>query len=179
MEVRSQGEDWGWWHEHSLKGASAPQLAGRASGKKSGPAGEAGDDCFGVRAERGFLLHVPTDGTAPTKRAPEMGASRGDQLGPQRRVWTTNAAIGVPRSLCASAGHYPHPTPPGSLCSPPLPGSRDPGTTSRENTQHSSGWCNIMLASAAAGSPCIPVMTSVPFPLPGLSEQESPNQQVL
>ena len=32
-EVRSQGEDWGWLHEHSLKGASAPQLAGRESGK--------------------------------------------------------------------------------------------------------------------------------------------------
>ena len=37
-EVRSQGEDWGWLHEHSLKGASAPQLAGRESGKKSGTA---------------------------------------------------------------------------------------------------------------------------------------------
>ena len=37
-EVRSQGEDWGWLREHSLKGASAPQLAGRESGKKSGPA---------------------------------------------------------------------------------------------------------------------------------------------
>ena len=36
--VRSQGEDWGWWPEHSLKGASAPQLAGRESRKKSGPA---------------------------------------------------------------------------------------------------------------------------------------------
>ena len=37
-EVRSQGEDWGWWCEHSLKGASVPQLAGRESGKKSGAA---------------------------------------------------------------------------------------------------------------------------------------------
>ena len=37
-EVRSQGEDWGWLREHSLKGASAPWLAGRESGKKSGPA---------------------------------------------------------------------------------------------------------------------------------------------
>ena len=34
-EVRSQGEDWGWLGEHSLKGASAPQLAGRESGEKS------------------------------------------------------------------------------------------------------------------------------------------------
>ena len=30
---RYQGEDWGWLCEHSLKGASAPQLAGRESGK--------------------------------------------------------------------------------------------------------------------------------------------------
>ena len=37
-EVGSQGEDWGWRREHSLKGASAPQLARRESGKKSGPA---------------------------------------------------------------------------------------------------------------------------------------------
>ena len=33
-EVGSQGEEWGWRREHSLKGASAPQLAGRGSGKK-------------------------------------------------------------------------------------------------------------------------------------------------
>ena len=32
-EFRSQGEDWGWLHEHSLKGASAQQLARRESGK--------------------------------------------------------------------------------------------------------------------------------------------------
>ena len=38
MEVRSQGEDWGWLHEHSLNRASAPQLARRESRKKSGPA---------------------------------------------------------------------------------------------------------------------------------------------
>ena len=36
-EVRSQGEDWGWLPEHSLKGASAPQLDGKESRKKSGP----------------------------------------------------------------------------------------------------------------------------------------------
>ena len=36
--VGSQGEDWGWRHEHSLKRASATQLAGRESGKKSGAA---------------------------------------------------------------------------------------------------------------------------------------------
>ena len=67
MEVRPQGEDWGWLHEHSLKGASAPQLAGRESGKRSGAAEEARDNCFGVHEERGFR--------APPKRAPETGAT--------------------------------------------------------------------------------------------------------
>ena len=37
-EVGSQGEDWGWRCEHSLKGASAPQLTGSESGEKSGTA---------------------------------------------------------------------------------------------------------------------------------------------
>ena len=37
-EVRSQGEDWGWLREHSMKGASGPRLARRESRKKSGTA---------------------------------------------------------------------------------------------------------------------------------------------
>ena len=81
-EVRSQGEDWGWLHEHSLKGASVPQLAWRESGKKSGAAEETRDFflplCFLVREERRL--------TAPLKGAPETGASHGYQLGPQRRA---------------------------------------------------------------------------------------------
>ena len=43
LEVRPQGEDWDWLCEHSLKGASAPQLARRESEKKSGTAEEARD----------------------------------------------------------------------------------------------------------------------------------------
>ena len=38
VSVGSQGEDWGWQRKHSLKGASAAQLARRESGKKFGPA---------------------------------------------------------------------------------------------------------------------------------------------
>ena len=56
--VGAQGEDWGWRREHSLNGASAPQLAGRESGERSGAAEEARDFflplCFLVREERGF-----------------------------------------------------------------------------------------------------------------------------
>ena len=65
--VGSQGGDWGWRREHSLKGASAPQLAKRESGIKSGPAREARDLCFGVCEERGFLPSVPTEGRALPK----------------------------------------------------------------------------------------------------------------
>ena len=81
-EVRSRGEAWGWLREHSLKGASAPQLARRESRKRSGTAEEAKDFfmplCFLVPEERGLR--------APLKGAPEMGASRGYQHGPQRRA---------------------------------------------------------------------------------------------
>ena len=38
LEFRSQGEDWGWLSEHSLKGVTVLQLAGRESGEKSGRA---------------------------------------------------------------------------------------------------------------------------------------------
>ena len=85
-EVTPQGEDWGWPHEDSLKGASATQLAGRESGKKSGPAEEARDLCIGVHEERGFLPCVPTEGRALPKQAPETGMNCGYQLKPQRRA---------------------------------------------------------------------------------------------
>ena len=81
--VGSQEEDWGWRREHSLKGlVRHGEPGGRESGKKSAAAEEARDFflplCFLVREERGFR--------APPKRAPETGASRGHQRGPQRRA---------------------------------------------------------------------------------------------
>ena len=78
-EVGSQGEDWR--REHSLKRASAPRLAWRESGKRSGAAKEAGDfflPLYFLVRERGFR--------APLKGAPETGASRGYQRGHQRRA---------------------------------------------------------------------------------------------
>ena len=103
-EVISQGENWGWRREHSLKGTSAPQLAGRESRKKSGAAEEARDFflplCFLVREERGF--------TAPFKGAPETGASCGYSADPRDGRETLTLLLQPPRSLCASTGHYPH-----------------------------------------------------------------------
>ena len=49
--------------------------------------------------------------------------------GPRDGRETLGLLLPPPKSLCASTGHYPH-LPSGSLCSPPLPGSRDAGTTS-------------------------------------------------
>ena len=149
--VGSQGEDWGWWREHSLKGASAPQLAGRETGKKSGAAEEARDVflplCFLVPEERGFR--------APPKGAPETGTSRDYQRGPQRRAGDAKAAAtATKKPVCEHR----------SLSTPPLPGAsaachcQGPviqGQLPRENARRASGWCNVMLASAAAGSPRI------------------------
>ena len=59
---RSDHRKWtgvGWLSEDSLKGARASQLAGRESGKKSGPAKEARDHCFGVHEERGSFPLCP------------------------------------------------------------------------------------------------------------------------
>ena len=64
------------------EGDSAPQLAKRESGKRSGAAEQARDFffplCFLVREERGFR--------ALLKAAPDTGTSRGYQRGPQRRA---------------------------------------------------------------------------------------------
>ena len=103
-EVGSQGEDWGWLREHSLKGASAPQLAGRESGKKSAPVWAARDHCFAVHEETGLR--------APLKGAPETGASRGYQRVPQRWAWNAKtAAAATKKPVCQHR----------SLSTPPLP----------------------------------------------------------
>ena len=72
-EVGFQGENWVWLPEHSLKGASAPEVAGRESGKRSGAAKDARDFflplCFLVHEERGLR--------ALLKGAPETGTSSG------------------------------------------------------------------------------------------------------
>ena len=63
-----------------------PQLARRESRKMSGAAKEAREHCFGLREERGCLLHVPTEGRAPPKQAPEKGVSHGYHLRPWRQA---------------------------------------------------------------------------------------------
>ena len=128
-----------------------PRLAGRESGKRSGAAEETRDFffplCFLVHEERGFR--------APPKRAPETGASRGDQRGPQR--WAGDAKAAAAATKKPVCEHR-------SLSTPPLPGAcaarhcQGPviqGQLLRENARHASGWCNVTPASATAGSPRI------------------------
>ena len=104
LEVGSQGEDWGWRREHSLKGASAPQLAGRESGKRSGAAKEARDFflplCFLVREERGLRAQL--------KGAPELARAAAISVDPRDGHETLRLLLPPPRSLCASTGHYLH-----------------------------------------------------------------------
>ena len=77
LEVRSQAEDWGWLHEHRLKGASVPQLARRESGKSLELPKRQGTIVSGCE-ERGFR--------ALPKRAPETGMSCSYQPGHQRQA---------------------------------------------------------------------------------------------
>ena len=84
-----------------------------------------------------------------------MGASRGYQRRPQRREWDAKAAAAATKKpVCEHR----------SLSTPPLPGAcaarhcQGPviqGQLPREKARRASGCCNVMPASAAAGSPCI------------------------
>ena len=150
-EVRSQGEDWGWLHEHSLKGASVPQLARREFRKRFGPAEEARDFflplCFLVREERGLRVLL--------KGAPETGESRGYQCGHQRRAWDAKtAAAATKKPVCK---HRSLSTPPllGACAACHYQGPMIQGQLPRENAQHASGWCKVTMASATTGSPHI------------------------
>ena len=157
--IGSQGEDWGWLREHILKGPSEPQLAGRESRKRSGAAEEARDHCFGVSEERVFR--------APPKQPPDSGASHGYQRGHQRRAGDAKAAAAATnKPMCKHRSLYTPPLP-GACAARHCQGPVIQGQLPWENARRASGWCNIMLAS------------SVPLPLPGLSEPEHPNQLLL
>ena len=150
-EVRSQGGDWGWLCEHSLNGASAPQLAERESGKTSGAAEEARRFflplCFLVREERRL--------TVPLKRAPETGVSHGYQHGPQRRAWDAKAAAAANKKPVCKHRSLSTLLFPGGCAACHCQGTMIQGQLPRENTQHTSGCCNIMPASATADLPHI------------------------
>ena len=151
--------------------------------KKSAAAEEARDFflplCFAARKERGFR--------APPKRAPETGASRDYQRGPQRRAQDTvistdprdghemlRLLLPPPRSLYASTGHSPHhpsrePVQPATAR---LPLSRD----NFPRRTH-----GVPQAAAMSHRPLLPQAhpASIPLPPPGLREPEPPSQLLL
>ena len=141
--VGSQGEDWGWRRERP-EGASVPQLAGRESGKSLELPKRQENIVSGCtrRGDSGNCLNE----LQKRVRAVALSAD------PRDRHETLMLLLPPPRSLCASTGHSPH-LPSRSLCSPPLPWSRDAGTTSLgEHTvnlrllQRHAGLCRRRLA---------------------------------
>ena len=122
--------------------------------------------CFLVREERGFR--------APPKRAPETGASRSDQRGPQRRAGDAKAAAAATKKPVCE--HRSLSTPPllgaGAACHGQGPVIR--GQLPRENTRRAWGCCNITTPLTPQACPA-----SVPLPPPGLSEPEPPKQLLL
>ena len=169
MKIRFQGEDWGWLHEHSLKGASTPQLARRES-RKNPELPKRQETIVLWCARRGDSEHHLNE-LQRWVQAAAISADHRDKHEMLRRL------LQSPRSLCASTGHYTHAPPPHpwSLCSLPLPGSHEPGRTSPgEHTahlrvlHHQAGLCTRRFAPH-----------SVPLPPPGLSEAEPLNQLLI
>ena len=100
LEIRSQGEDSGWLHEHSLKGASVPQLGRRESWKslelpKRQETIVSGGTRIGDSEHRLNKLQTQV-------RAAAISADTRDRHEMLRRL------LQPQRSLCASTGHYPH-----------------------------------------------------------------------
>ena len=91
-----------------------------------------------------------------------MGASHSYQCGHQRRAWNTKAAAAASKKPVCD--HRSLSTPPllGACAACHCQGPVIQGQLPRENTPRTSGWCNVSLASAAAGSPHTPYPS---FPL--------------
>ena len=100
MEVRSQGEDWGWLHEHSLKGASAPQLLGRESGKTLDLPKRQETIVLGYASREDSEHHL----NELHRRVRSAAISAELRDGHE----TLRLLLQPPRSLYASTGHYPH-----------------------------------------------------------------------
>ena len=111
----------------------------------------------------GLMVHSSQEGGVD-----RVGGGRGGRRGSQQ-----------PPRWHSLHSNRPHPTHTGSQCSTHCQGPMIQGQFSRENTRCASGCCNDTPAAVAAGSPLILIMTTVPLLLPGLSEQESPNQLLL
>ena len=80
------------------------------------------------------------------------------------------------RILCASTGHYPHTPTPGASAACHCQGPMIKGQLPQENIHCTSGCCNTMSASVAAGLPHITIINTIPLLHPGMSKPEPPSQ---
>ena len=88
-----------------------------------------------------------------------MGISCGYQRGHQRWAWNSKAAAAATKNLVCkhrSLSTTPHL---GACTAHHCKGPVIQGQLPWENTWHASGCCNVTLASAAAGLPCIPYLS--------------------
>ena len=152
-KVRSQGEDWGWLHEHRLNGTSAPQLAGRQSGKGLELPKRQESIVSGCTRRGDSFPICPQEAEHCLNELQRWAQAAAISWDHRDEYEMLMLLLQPPRTLCASTGHYPHT--PRNQCSTPLPGSRDAGTSSpREHTVRL-GCCKVMPASATTGSTCI------------------------
>ena len=86
-EVGSQGEDWGWLREHSLKGLV----------HHSWPEGSPGKSLDLPKRQETIVSGARGEGIQSTT---QMSSRDGHE--------TLRLLLQPPRSLCASTGHYPH-----------------------------------------------------------------------
>ena len=155
------------------EGASAPQLPGRESGKCLDQLKRQETIVSGCTKRGDSFPVCPQNTEHCLSKLQRWAQAMAISLDPRDRHEMLTLLLLPPKILCASTGPYPHT--PRSLCSPPLPGTRDPGTTSLGECtvhlkllQHHSSLCHCRLA-----------LHSVPLPCPSLSEPEPPNQLLL
>ena len=102
--VGSQGEDWGWRHEHSLKGlAHHSWLRGRLGKSLQLPKRQETFSCLFVSrcARRG-------DSERRLNELQRRARAAAISADPRDGQETLRLLPPPPRSLCASTGHYPH-----------------------------------------------------------------------
>ena len=103
-EVGSQGEDWGWWREHSLKGLAHHSWLGGSPGKSLQlPKRQETFSCLFVsrRARRG-------DSERRLNELQRRARAAVISVDPRDGRETLGRLLPPPKSLCVSTGHSPH-----------------------------------------------------------------------
>ena len=102
--VGSQGEDWGWQREHSLKGLAHQSYLGGSPGKGLElPNRQETFSCL-------FVSWCVRRGDSERRLKELQRRERAEVIStdPRDRHETLRLVLQPPRSLCASTGHYPH-----------------------------------------------------------------------